>query len=971
MADLGERFVGRVGELGSVSRLLAQLEHGGCAVLELVGEPGIGKSRLLAELAALGDARGHLVLTGAASEGERDVPFAIFVDVLDDYLHGLEPARLERLAADVRTELAGVFPSLASLGNGGVATLQHERFRAHHAVRDLLELLAVTRPVVLVLDDVHWADSASVELIGALLRRPPAADVLIAMAVRQRQLPERLGAALERAHRDGTLTRAELGALTHGEASDLLGEGIGAVDATALYEASGGNPFYLEQLARAHARTLVLEGPDHPARLADIGIPPSVAAALTAELALLPPDVRRVLEGAAVAGDPFEPELAAAAAAAGEEATLEALDDLLRLDLVRSTDVPRRFRFRHPLVRRAVYESTPGAWRLGAHERSADALAARGASATSRAHHVDQSARAGNWDAVATLREAGEAAAMRAPESAARWFAGALRLIPEDAPPEQRVELLLARAAVLAATGDFGECHAALLESVALASGQTVTLRVKATTACAAVEHLLGRHEAAHARLLTALDGLRAGSPESASLMIELAIDGLYRAEYDSMREWAERARDAAAPRGDGPLTAAALAVLALAGAFAGRVPEAELHRAEAAALVDALPDAALAMRLDAAANLAAAELYLDRYEEATAHAERALRIGRETGQSDIVPVLFPTLGSAARMRGRLAESAELLEGAVEAARLSGHAQELAWNLLNRSHTALQMGDVEMALAAAQESVDLTRHLDHGLVTAYAGVALAGALLASGDPKQAVGVLLALAGGDELLDIPGGWRAKCLDLLTRCWLACGGREEADRAAACAEARAVAVPLQMPVAMARRARAAVVLDAQPELSAELALASAVAAENAGAPVEAALSRTLAGRAFAAAGDHTGAVAQLERSAAELHEHGAIRDRDEAERELRKLGHRIRRRTRPGKSDGAEVELLTAREFEVARLVAQRKTNPEIAAALFLSQKTVETHLRNMFHKLSVNSRVELAQAVSRADREQGR
>ena len=170
MADLGERFVGRVGELGSVSRLLAQLEHGGCAVLELVGESGIGKSRLLAELAALGDARGHLVLTGAASEGERDVPFAIFVDVLDDYLHGLEPARLERLAADVRTELAGVFPSLASLGNGGVATLQHERFRAHHAVRDLLELLAVTRPVVLVLDDVHWADSASVELIGALLQ---------------------------------------------------------------------------------------------------------------------------------------------------------------------------------------------------------------------------------------------------------------------------------------------------------------------------------------------------------------------------------------------------------------------------------------------------------------------------------------------------------------------------------------------------------------------------------------------------------------------------------------------------------------------------------------------------------------------------------------------------------------------------------------------------------------------------------
>jgi DNA-binding NarL/FixJ family response regulator len=322
-------------------------------------------------------------------------------------------------------------------------------------------------------------------------------------------------------------------------------------------------------------------------------------------------------------------------------------------------------------------------------------------------------------------------------------------------------------------------------------------------------------------------------------------------------------------------------------------------------------------------------------------------------------------------MRGRLAESAELLEGAVEAARLSGHAQELAWNLLNRSHTALQAGDVKMALAAAQESVDLTRDLDHGLVTAYAGVALAGALLASGDPKQAVGVLVALAGGNELILIPGGWRTKCLDLLTRCWLASDGHEEAGRAAACAEARAVTVPLQMSVAMARRARAAVLLDGEPALSAELALASAAAAENAGAAVEAALSRTLAGRAFAGAGDHVRAVAELERSAAELHEHGAIRDRDEAERELRKLGRRIHRRTRPGNPDGAEVELLTARELEVARLVVERKTNPEIAAALFLSQKTVETHLRNMFHKLSVSSRVELARAVGRADHEGSR
>src|SRR5215475_11423088 len=104
---------------------------------------------------------------------------------------------------------------------------------------------------------------------------------------------------------------------------------------------------------------------------------------------------------------------------------------------------------RHPLVRRAVYETTRGGWRLRAHERCAEALAARGAAAAARAHHIERSARQGDIGAVAMLREAGEAAARLAPESAARWFGGALRLLPQTAPAEQRVELLIARAGAL------------------------------------------------------------------------------------------------------------------------------------------------------------------------------------------------------------------------------------------------------------------------------------------------------------------------------------------------------------------------------------------------------------------------------------------------------------------------------------------------------------------------------------------
>jgi DNA-binding CsgD family transcriptional regulator len=134
--------------------------------------------------------------------------------------------------------------------------------------------------------------------------------VLVAVALRPRQLPERLSAALERAHRAAALTRIELGALTPVEARELLGETVDAAEATVLYDESGGNPFYLEQLARSLERSGAVT-PVSEISLTGIGVPHAVAAALSEELALLSEDTRLVLEGAAVAGDPFEPELAA------------------------------------------------------------------------------------------------------------------------------------------------------------------------------------------------------------------------------------------------------------------------------------------------------------------------------------------------------------------------------------------------------------------------------------------------------------------------------------------------------------------------------------------------------------------------------------------------------------------------------------------------------------------------------------
>jgi DNA-binding NarL/FixJ family response regulator len=961
VALLTDHLVGRADEIGALDQVLAEVDGGRAASVEIVGEPGIGKTRLLAELGARADARGWLVLAGSAAELERDLPFSVFVDAFDEYLRGLDPSFLARLDEDMQTELAHIFPSLSPLGSMGTVALQHERYRSHRAVRALLEQLAASKPLVLVLDDFHWADGASVELLGALLHRPPAAAVLIALAHRPRPLPDRFSGALERAHRSSQVTSIELGALTPAEARELLGEGV---DVAAFYEESGGNPFYLEQLARSAGTTRTGES-----SLADIGVPSPVAASLSEELAALSDRGRLVLEGAAVAGDPFEPELAATAAGTSESAAIDGVDELLELDLVRETDVPRRFRFRHPLVRRAVYEATPGGWRLGAHERCAQALAARGASAAVQAHHVERSAREGDLGAVAVLREAGEAAVRLAPASAAHWFAAALRLLPEKVSAHERVELLLGRADALTGAGHFDDSHSALLDALAIVPEDAHVMRARLARACAGVESVLGRHEQARARLATALEGLpNSGSPEAVALMIELALNGLWRTRYDAMRESAERAVATARVLGDAPLAAAALAVRALADSMMGATERAESERSEAAALVDSLSDDELARRLDAAAWLAGAELYLDQYANADEHARRALAVARATGQGELFLILAQTLGGVWRVRGKLAEAGELLDGGIEAARLLGNTQALVSSLWSRSAVALTVGDVELALANAQESVDLSQDLDDAFQSAWAAVRLAGALTETGQSERGVELLVSFAGGEELTLIPGGRRAYCLELLTRSWLALDRRAEAERAAGYAQAWASTVQLPMAAAWADRATAAVALSVGDSAqAAERALSAADVADEHGAPIDAALSRKLAGRALAHAGRRDRAATELQRAARAFEECGALRYRDEAERELRKLGHRVHRRTRPGKADANGLESLTGRELQVARLVVDRKTNPEIAAELFLSKKTVETHMRNIFRKLGVSSRVELARAVERADR----
>jgi ATP/maltotriose-dependent transcriptional regulator MalT len=962
-----EHLVGRADELRSFGELLASLDAGSAAAVEVSGEAGIGKTRLLAELASRADKRGDLVLTGSASELEHDMPFWLFVDALDEYVQGLDPRELAALSTEARSELGTVLPSIGPVAPALAVATQDERYRSHRAIRSLVELIAVKQPLLLILDDIHWADAGSVELLGALLRRPPAGPVLLAMGVRSRQAPARLATALDGAHRSGFLTRQELDVLTRDEAEKLLGGTQSHAALEDFFQQSGGNPFYLEQLARSVRRRSRAATAPTSAMLTTADIPPLVASALTDELGRLSPDTRALLDGAAVAGDPFDLELAGSAAGAPETAVLDAIDELLRFDIVRQTDAPRRFRFRHPLIRRVVYVSTPAGFRLGAHERCAQVLAAAGAAAPARANHVERSARDGDMNAVATLREAGEAATQRSPGDAAHWFGSAIRLLPADAAPAVRADLLFARAEGLRATGRFAESHAALMESMQLLPQGDGPLGAKLTVACARLEQHLGHHREARTRLERALVDLDdPASQQAVELMIALAVNGLIAFNNDERRSWAARALTAAMPLEDHILRAEALALSAWP---TGSDADAETRTKvdTAAALLDELPDDQVGRRLDALAYLATAEFYLDRFEAAARHAQRAVTVGRSIGQNDLFISVYWTLGNALWLQGRLTEAAEILDGAVEGARLLDNPQNLAWNLLNRSTVAFAAGDIAIALATAEEACELAQTLDRGVLSFFAALARAQPLLESGRAADAADPMLELGGGVELSAIPRhGNKARLLELLTRCLLSAGRRPDAERSASAA---ADCNPLDLPTAsaMAQLAAAAVDLDSgDATAAAERAQHAAEAAKSVGDLFDAARAQLLAGMAFARAGDKGRAVDALEQAANAFESFESHRYRAEAVRELRKLGHRVHRRTRPGIRNADGIESLTERELEIARLVVDRRTNAEIAAQLFLSQKTIEAHLRNTFRKVDVANRVELARAVEHAD-----
>ncbi|MGW3998724.1 AAA family ATPase [Amycolatopsis sp. NPDC004772] len=400
---------GREAELARLTGIVDGMEPGVRAV-RVSGDPWSGKSELLAALAGHAKARGWAVACGAAGPLPGSLPFGVFSDALDDLLTTQHPALLDGFPKYHISWLAGVYPALAQYApDAAVPTDPSELRHLFHAVRALLERLGAGAPLLLVVDDLQWADPASVDLFTHLLRHPPDAPVLLVTALRPRQTAGDLLAAL-----DGTgVAHITLPALPEDYLGTLLPPGLPAVRRGALLDAADGNPGLLRALATAE---------DTPDRPGGPGLPVSPLR----EFRTLGPFTWAVAHAAALMRGSFDTRLLATVVDGGEGPTRAAIDELVAHDILRVEGRTGTFRFRNALLRATAHQAAGAAWRLGAHARAAAALRERDAPAPEIAHHLANCTLVEENDAAGILVEAAREVRWERPADAAGWLRRAL-----------------------------------------------------------------------------------------------------------------------------------------------------------------------------------------------------------------------------------------------------------------------------------------------------------------------------------------------------------------------------------------------------------------------------------------------------------------------------------------------------------------------------------------------------------------
>ena len=571
---------------------------------------------------------------------------------------------------------------------------------------------------------------------------------------------------------------------------------------------------------------------------------------------------------------------------------------------------------------------------------------------------MERSGGFGDRAAIETLVAAARAVAAQAPATAAHWLGAALEIMPEDA--EERIELLLELGRLQAVSGRLVEGRDTAREALRLLPPEDHVRRAQAARFGALMERQLDRPHEARALLLDELR--RIPGPQSAAalpLRIRLIAESLMRSDFRAAQAVLDLMPENS-PDWDPGIRLAVAALRPLPAYAAGKMADAVGYIEAADLLMATAADEHLADWLDAITWLCWTETFLGRHRAARRHFDRALGVARATGQSYIVSTLLTGRARSDVMLGRLEEAAAGAQDAAEAARLLGSGLQLGFALTQECLARSWAGDHDEALRLGADAVDSGAGGGEwwGALARYAhGLALVNA----GDLEAGEPALLAACNDFKSPRLDLDTLIFCCETLARVAVERGRPREANKWADRAE-QAARADAETTVAAAELARAHVLAAGDPAAAAEHARTAAEVFSAAELRIDAGRATMRAGLAYAAAGQRTHAVSQLGAAATIFKDCGARALHARTVREQRRLGVRVN----PGTSKrGAGPHGLTRRELEVAQLIVDGHTNAEIAERLFLSPRTVETHISHIFAKLGVSSRVAIVNALNRA------
>jgi class 3 adenylate cyclase len=546
-------LVGRQEELFQLEDALLSANRGDGRFVLVAGEAGIGKTRLAAELGRRARKLGCAVLWGSCSEVELSLPYLPFVEAIGNQLADHDLALIRSELGPATGELAQLFPQL---GNGAAPPPAGDpaqaKLRMFEAVVMLLEQWASERGLLLVLDDVHWADSSTRHLLDYLARRLVRSRVMLLATYRSDELARQhpLTRMVQVWQRTGIAETVSVTQMTPAQVADLIAAILDANDVSAelaafVHERSDGNPFVLEELLREAIDRRDLVRTDQGwqrGSLDSLRLPGTVREAVLLRLGRLDPVQVEVLRAAAVLGRSFDYGLLAEVAEAEQTAVLTALEAAVALQLVEEdAETSGRYAWRHALTQEAIASDTVVPKRQAIHSRAADVLGRTGGSAMAVAAHLLKAGR-GDEAAGACFRAADEAERSVAYREAAELLE---HVLPYVSDPRESALLLVRIGRLRWYNGEPAAGEQLLLDSVKRLDELGLTLE-----AARARVHLgrclweLDQTEAAMAHFEQALAVLAREGPSAELALVHLRIAGIhaFQLEYDRCRVSAERA---------------------------------------------------------------------------------------------------------------------------------------------------------------------------------------------------------------------------------------------------------------------------------------------------------------------------------------------------------------------------------------------------------------------------------------------